>query len=296
MSRNYADCNLTTNEANNDINHREGDRIMAQENRNATTERPPTGFERITQIIKIPVEFETIGTLSIMSGIGDGVLDNTVQRTGNGDYDFAITGSSLKGVTRSTIEAMLANVEKVCAPMACAPQRQTIPGRLEDCGEVIRKTTRERKSIPSGLPCAVCQMFGSTWQKGKVVFRDAQIVDAEGATPIPRTHVAIDREKGTASPRALTTIETLPKGLTFSGSVGLTNAADWMIGAVIYVLDEIIEEVGLGAKTNAGYGQLCVKVGDPKFVFPPQQTPETFRKHCLDEWFKKLKIDPPSNN
>ncbi|MBI1924230.1 hypothetical protein HYR99_08250 [Candidatus Poribacteria bacterium] len=204
---------------------------MAQEK---TNDEPESGFAILSEMVRLDVSFTAIGNLSIMSGSGDGILDNTVQRTGSEPHDFAITGSTLKGVTRSTIEAILAGCEDVCAPMACAPKGETIKGRLSDCGEVIRIAKREKKPIPQDVPCSICQMFGSTSQKGRVVFHDAPIQTQEKA--IQRTHVAIDRETGTASPRALTTIETIPRGPEFVGSVGFTNPEDWMIGAMIYVL------------------------------------------------------------
>lgn len=274
--------------------------------------RQPSGFAILTDIISLPVYYETLGTLSIQSGSETGVLDNTVIRTGPNDDDFAITGSSSKGATRSAIESILARVEAICIPMACAPKgdfegSEAIAGRIKDCGETIRMAKRNQRRKDQSLPvsCPVCQIYGNTFQKGRVTCHDARVI-GDPVQAMQRTHVALDRETGAQSPGALTTIETIPSGTWFKGTFGLTNiltegtgeSRKWMVGALVHVLKYVIPHLGLGAKKTAGYGEVNVEIGNPEFVLLPEEMdetpPEVFIRECLDEWYRKAKIKRPA--
>ena len=81
--------------------------------------------------------------------------------------------------------------------------------------------------------CALCQLFGSSYRQGGLIFTDAclegtarriweEIVAAGGsASPdaAVRSAVAMDRALRTVRPQLLFTTEALPAGLTFSGRI-----------------------------------------------------------------------------
>jgi CRISPR-associated RAMP protein (TIGR02581 family) len=262
------------------------------------TQKLRNGFEKLERIVNIPVTFTTVGTLSINSGRGDEVTGSLVMRYGGQEEKPVIPGSSVKGVVRSTIEAMLHQAEgdgKICVPMACAPKdrnRNPIlpPGRKEDCGEEARRRNNPRGGLEDA--CSACQMFGNTGLKGKVNFHDA-IPAREGVATISRTHVALTRDTGTAAPQSLMTMETVPNGVEFKGSVALVNPDPWMVGAIIHVL-ELLPSLGVGAKKTSGYGELDVKTGDIEFPLRPEsdkETPAEYRDRCLKAWAEKAKVD-----
>lgn len=255
------------------------------------TEQPKSGFEKLARIVTIPVTFRTVGTLSIGSGRADEVKGSLVIRYGSEDDDPVIPGSSVKGVVRSTVEAMLHQAEgddKICVPMACAPKdrnrRPILPhGRKEDCG---------------GLEdaCSACQMFGNTGLKGKVNFHDAMPDPEKGAPTITRTHVALTRDTGTAAPQSLMNMETVPNGAEFKGSVALVNPEPWMVGAIIHALN-LLPSLGIGAKKTSGYGQLKVETADPEFSLRPESDKEgqtEYKDRCLKAWAEKAKVDVTS--
>ncbi|MBC8231974.1 hypothetical protein H8E77_20680 [bacterium] len=260
-----------------------------------------SGFEKLERIVNIPVTFTTVGTLSINSGRGDEVTGSLVMRYGGPEEDPVIPGSSVKGVVRSTVEAMLHQAEgdgNICVPMACAPKdrnRDPIlpPGRKKDCGEEVDRRRNPRGGLENA--CSACQMFGNTGLKGKVNFHDAMPV-SEGVATISRTHIALTRDTGTAAGQALMNMETVPNGVKFKGSVALVNPEPWMVGGIIHVLN-LLPSLGVGAKKTSGYGQLQVETGDPEFPLRPENEPETaadYKKRCLEAWAERAKVDVTS--
>ncbi|MBM3241089.1 hypothetical protein FJZ31_32800 [Candidatus Poribacteria bacterium] len=259
----------------------------------------PSGFEKLKRIVNIPVTFETVGTLSIGSGRGDEVTGSLVIRYGGPEEPPVIPGSSVKGVVRSTVEAMLHQAEgdgKICVPMACAPKdrdRNPIlpPGRKKDCGEEVDRRRNPRGGLENA--CSTCQMFGNTGLKGKVNFHDAMPDPEKGVATISRTHVALTRDTGTAASQALMNMETVPSGVKFEGSVALVNPDPWMVGAIIHVL-HLLPSLGVGAKKTSGYGQLEVKTCDPEFPLRPENDKEAaaeYKARCLKAWAEKAKVE-----
>jgi len=218
-------------------------------------------FSKLEQIISLQVKYTTRGNLTIGTGRGDGVRDNLVIRESY-EGNPVISGSSLKGVIRSTIEAILheASIKfpdpdkkrelQVCVPMPCTTRigdRYKVPeGRRQPCRDI------------SSL-CPACKMFGTTTISGRVIFHDAKVPSDKVVTTFSRVHVALTRDTKTASTGArggsLQTIETVPAGVDFSGSIDLINPKDWMVGAIISTL-ELLPFLGVGAKKTSGYGEL----------------------------------------
>jgi CRISPR-associated RAMP protein (TIGR02581 family) len=223
---------------------------------------------------------ETKSSLSIGTGKGDGLRDNLVIREGGPESRPVVSGSSVKGMVRSTIEAVLAQAKpgEICVPFVCLGRDRTPPeGRKEDCG----RSSREN-------PCPVCRMFGNTEMAGRASFRDAHLTGDIPETT-ERTHVALRRDTKTAAGGALVTIETLPPGVKFAGEVVLTNPEDWMVGAVIDALN-LLPSIGIGAKKTSGYGEVHVKVGDLEYRFRGLGVAAKEKDHFLAEWRKLAKL------
>ncbi len=239
-----------------------------------------TGFQRLEAIISVPFQVTTEGSVSIGTGKGDGLRDNLIIREAGPESKPVISGSSLKGMVRSTVEAVLAQAMpgEICVPFVCLGRDRTVPeGRKEDCGRSSRDN-----------PCPVCRMFGNTEMAGRASFRDAHL---EGDFPetTERTHVALRRDTKTAAGGALMTIETLPPGVTFSGKVVLTNPEDWMVGAVIEAL-ELLPSIGIGAKKTSGYGEVDVDVKDVEYKFKGPGVEKKTKDHFVAEWRKLAKL------
>jgi len=270
------------------------------------------GFEQLDRIVTLKVKYTTIGNVSINTGRGDGIRDNLVIREAGAGSNPVISGSGVKGVVRSTIEAMLTRASesatdagekerlKVCIPPTCRGTRYV----LDSQGNIVKDRNGKLKTepydppnrlvytdtceidviTPNEKPCLVCQMFGNTKQKGKVIFHDAK-ADRRIAT-MSRTHVAIARDSEIASGGALMTLETVPSGEVFNGSVVLVNPDEWMVGAVYEVLGKLIPKLGVGAKTTNGYGELKVEI-TPELTLRPVSETETLQNYidsCLTKW------------
>lgn len=319
------------------------------------------GFERLERIVTLNVTYKTLGNLSINTGRGDGIRDNLVIRGGGVESDPVISGSSVKGVVRSTIEALLTQASesqndpekerlKVCIPLTCFEEGHLPPNRFhpdvcvkdeqlfniqidfdkmknEDAIKQISgkfkeknrslygdlslvKRDNKRLLLSDGLyeyeirkdkkeiyrkakPCLVCQMFGNTKHKGRIIFHDAKLPKDSSVSTISRTHVAINRNTGTASSGALMTIETVPTGAEFSGSIVLINPEKWMVGAIYEVMKNLVPKIGIGAKTTNGYGELEVTI-TPELTLCPQEDreePNSYISSCLEEWNKLVKVN-----
>jgi len=239
-----------------------------------------TGFQRLEKIVAIPYTVKTEGSLSIGTGKGDGLRDNLIIREAGPESKPVVSGSSVKGMVRSTIEAVLAQAMpgQICVPFVCLGRDRNPPeGRKDDCGRSSRDD-----------PCPVCRMFGNTEMAGRASFRDAHL---QGDLPetTERTHVALRRDTKTAASGALVTVETLPPGVKFKGEVVLTNPDDWMIGAVVQAL-ELLPSIGIGGKKTSGYGEVGIDVGDVEYRFKGPGVAEKTKDHFVAEWRKLAKL------
>jgi CRISPR type III-B/RAMP module RAMP protein Cmr6 len=249
------------------------------------------GFEKLERIVVLDVTYETVSNMSINTGKGDGIRDNLVIREAGPESNSVISGSGVKGVVRSTIEALLTQTYKdtkdedckVCVPATCLEDDRTLPpDRLDsrDCNED---------------PCFVCQIFGNTKQKGRVIFHDAKAMKT--VTTIDRSHNAIARGSGRVGGAdkggPIRNIEAVPSNEAFRGSIVLVNPDEWMVGAIYDTL-YLIQNLGIGSKTTAGYGQLKVHV-EPYFDVKPKGEAADFIKEyietCKEIWRKRLSIE-----
>jgi CRISPR/Cas system CSM-associated protein Csm3 (group 7 of RAMP superfamily) len=179
------------------------------------------------------------------SGFGrGGLVDRTILR------DAArlpyLAGSSIKGRFRhAALRILTAYGKKACQP----------GDHLAVC-----------KEEPF---CALCELFGSPFRRGGLIFTDArldaatariieEILEGSGSAPrdsVVRSSTAIDRELRTVRPHLLFTTEALPLGLTFFGRIlGEADGNESLLHDVCKVLTHF------GADGSRGLGRCEYKV------------------------------------
>jgi CRISPR/Cas system CSM-associated protein Csm3 (group 7 of RAMP superfamily) len=211
-------------------------------------------FDQLERVVVLKVTFTTRENLSINTGREEGLRDSVVIREGGPHTNPVISGSSVKGVVRSTLEALLSQAGyEICVPDTCrSPGVSGTRLSARACAEAPRNKQR---------PCLVCELFGNTVQAGRANFQDARAPRDRRVQTIERTHVALTRDTHTAARGALVTMETIPAAETFHGEVVIVNPQPWMVGAILFVLERL-PAFGIGAKRSSGYGSLEVKVNE----------------------------------
>ncbi|MFF4128272.1 RAMP superfamily CRISPR-associated protein [Microbispora rosea] len=102
--------------------------------------------------------------------------------------------------------------------------------------------------------CPLCDLFGSTRSRGRVVFVDSAI---DKATSAPRTHVAIDRVTGGARDQLLFTQEVIGQGETNLRILQLAPIEDWQRNLLRHVIKDLDDGlIGVGAGSQRGQGTL----------------------------------------
>ena len=221
------------------------------------------GFEKLERIMELEVDYKTLGALAIHSS-KDAPFETTDSAVVKIGGKPVIPGSSLKGVIRSTLEAMLsAEGVNVCVPMAAIPKApKKDDGSFKD--NYLKSIGRKQPCSVSN-PCPVCEIFGTTAGKqglsGRAIFLDAK-PDGD-VSVIERNHVAIMRDTRSQAGGKLMSPQAVDAGAKFTGTVRVFNYSDWHIGALINGI-KAISLVGLGAKKTSGYGEVSVTISSLK--------------------------------
>lgn len=175
-----------------------------------------------------------------------------------------IPGSSLKGVLRVHLEALLrglspdSNVQQHdLACMVLIAQERCIPD------ETIKewrdsKTPHEISDLVLKHSCLACQTFGSTWLASHIAVRDLPVQSDYwfGQFEV-RTGVALDRDTATAREGMLYNFEIVPPGTQFQLVIEGDNLTDWQKGLLWLGLQPFVRgEARLGGATSRGLGQV----------------------------------------
>lgn len=170
--------------------------------------------------------------------------------------DPLIPGSSLKGVFRSTAEALAGHL----GMRACFLEKENgwCAGGDDDLGkDKLKKLERahgdEVETILQESLCHTCRLFGSVLAKGKTRFLDTQVVDWAEVLEI-RDGVGIDRDSGTAVKGVKYDYEAVPAGARFSFEAGFENLEPRETALVFAVLKEWSRRFHLGGMTSRGFG------------------------------------------
>lgn len=225
-------------------------------------------FHRLTSRLRLAGTLETKTALRIGSG-GGGDLDASdlpVLRDADG-YPL-IPGSSLKGVTRSTVEAIVrgATGDNTSGDVwSCDPLSDEIMATGATCGR-HKSGDGARELALSQRHCAVCRLFGSRVIASHVRFSDAMLRDAEslkrrGRIPVEvRDGVAIDRDLRTAHGGQKYDFEVIAPGTRFDLEVFVENPEDWLMGLLVIGFDQIAEGfTAIGGFTSRGLGRVGIE-------------------------------------
>jgi len=236
------------------------------------------------------------GTLASASGlhIGGGEIssvtasDNPVQK--NHDGSPYIPGSSLKGVMRSSLEALLRGVEsdfwscdmvsgKGCVELTEKDETlETHRPKDEQKKSVLMDENRFEQFIHDHS-CSICRMFGSPFLGSKVFYKDLQLKrDAGEGTPEAfsqievRDFVAIDRDTGTAKHQGKFGAEIVPIGTRFDLEIVVENPDDHELGLLFVGFDLFNEgHSRIGGLGSRGLGRIVIDLSSVEKI-----TPQTF--------------------
>lgn len=166
-----------------------------------------------------------------------------------------LPGSSLKGVLRAGLSAVLAALDP---KLACDPA-------ADPClGERRRKESIDLDEVLAES-CVVCGLFGSVHLAGRVFVHDAQmtgaLVDRPGHAAEVRDGVGLDRDLGTAARTegggVKYDVEVVPAGARFALTVTIENVDSVRLALVLDALDRLGRgELLVGGSTRRGLGRL----------------------------------------
>jgi CRISPR-associated RAMP protein (TIGR02581 family) len=179
-----------------------------------------------------------------------------------------IPGSSVKGVLRSELERLLralaANTGRINGERiwACDPFSNVCISAEKK--NVLEEQSKENGKVNEGKfferlwenTCTACRLFGSQWIASRVYIKDLDLKEdqLEIRTEI-RDGVGIDRDTGTASPKAKFDFEVVPIGTKFFFEAVLENLSDWEVGLFALILQQWeTGQIALGGNTSRGIG------------------------------------------
>jgi len=204
-------------------------------------------FDLLRERIVLTGTLTTRTALHIGGGAGElDAVDLPVVKTLRGDP--FIPGSSLKGVVRSTIEALIraAGIEGL---RACDPLDEDA-----SCGN------HTHRDAPLRDHCVVCRLFGSHLVASHVRFSDAHLIRCGGPSPLEkRDGVAIDRDLRIAAHRKKYDVEVVTPGTAFSLEVLVQNPEEWLMGLLVAGLEPMENGfAALGGFTSRGLGRVDI--------------------------------------
>jgi CRISPR-associated RAMP protein (TIGR02581 family) len=235
-----------------------------------TSSTPVADFHRLRERLRWNGVIETKTALRIGSGGGGDMDGSDLPVLRDADGFPLIPGSSLKGVIRSTIEALVrgAGMSKergeiwTCDPLADNKSPERACGWHGGNDENKRK----RNEAIEEPHCVVCRLFGSHVVASHVRFSDALLVDAEtmkrrGRIPIEvRDGVAIDRDLRTAYGGQKYDFEVIAPGTRFDLEVFIENPHDWLLGLLAIGFDQVADGFSaLGGFTSRGLGRVAIQ-------------------------------------
>ncbi len=170
-----------------------------------------------------------------------------------------IPGSSLKGVLRSKLEAMLRNPALKGRWSSC-----NIINDDESCIEKYVKDIKARnkdnyRTIAEEIyqkSCDVCKLFGNKQMSARIQIKDMMYI-GEKAEFERRDGVGIDRDTETAYPGAKYNFEIVPAGALFDFYMVAENLDEKQRKLLNLILKLLRDgEVSVGGYTSRGLGQI----------------------------------------
>lgn len=220
-------------------------------------------FDKFTR--RVDVSATLVAASAVRVGVGRSGLDTTatdlpILRTAGGRP--VIPGSSLKGVLRSGVEAVLrgfADDDDAAKRLACDPfDRPCLDLKDSKEGKPVDRAQARREAIERDA-CLACRTFGSAGLASHVTFFDA-LVEPDSAVVELRDGVAIDRDLGRVSGSKKYDFEVLAAGARFPLRLRLDGTEAWQDGLVVLALELLHEgHLRVGGATSRGLGRLEVE-------------------------------------
>lgn len=215
----------------------------------------PWSFEKLYFRYRITARLEAVTGLRIGAGkqTDAAATDQPVLRDALG-RPF-LPGSSLKGVLRSGLESVLRAVDtadlNACDLFAapCVPHTRD-GGRTREpqVDEVLANS------------CSACLLFGSPAIAGRVLVRDAALVEQDFFRTELRDGVGIDRDLGTARTKIKYDTEVVPAGSLFELEIRADNVDPLRLALVLMAIDLLDRgDIRVGGMTTRGLGRVVVR-------------------------------------
>ncbi|BBG23167.1 hypothetical protein IC006_0451 [Sulfuracidifex tepidarius] len=206
-----------------------------------------------------------------------------------------IPGSSWKGVFRSTGERLMrGRGVSVCTGLT----KQTCVDKIEDELESLLKRGNYDDAVRlvwEGT-CINCKVFGAPHVRASVSFFDSYPKTPTSYEIGTRPMIAINRETGSVSERALVTMDYVEPGSVFTFRINMMNPTNYVIGYIISIIREIDQGLTqVGGNKSRGFG--VMKFRDLKLdmkEYVPYKLPEMDPKDEKVE--AKFPIDPLSDD
>lgn len=222
---------------------------------------PPQTFESLRVRYRIRAELVALTGLRVGAGKSTdaAATDQPVIRDALGrPY---IPGSSLKGVLRSGLEAVLRGVDRRERGLwACDLFAEA--GRC--VGDSEGDEARFRRGEAIGLDeviertCTACSLFGSSFLAGRLFVHDLPRLD--GAEPEVRDGVGIHRDLGNAAGAIKYDVEVVPPDTRFRLEMLLENVDTPRLALVLQALEMLHDgELLVGGMTSRGLGRVEVR-------------------------------------
>lgn len=226
----------------------------------------PADFHRLEKRVRLTGRLVARTAVRVGSGGGSvtDAVDLPVLKDADG-YPF-IPGSSLKGVLRSSLEALVHGLGENAPMWACDPL-----SRDEACGV---HEEGERDAHPVEEHCTLCRVFGSHLLASHVRISDALVPQDERTGFLPVEHrdgVAIDRDLRIAADKKKYDFEVVAPGTGFELEVFVENPSDWMLGLLMVGFDQIADGfTAVGGFTSRGLGRMEIAWTEATTVTPQQ--------------------------
>jgi len=212
----------------------------------------PDDFDMLRERIVLTGVLTTLTALHIGGGASEiEAVDLPVVKTNRGDP--FIPGSSMKGVVRSTVEALLRSAE-IPGLRACNPLMDDPKHKDASCG------AHEKRNANLKIHCAACRLFGSHLVASHVRFSDAHLKHRSSLSPLEkRDGVSIDRDLRVAADKRKYDLEVVAPDTPFALEILVQNPEPWMMGLLVTGLDALQNGMtALGGFTSRGLGRVHI--------------------------------------
>ncbi|MCX8153584.1 MAG: CRISPR-associated RAMP protein Csx7 [Candidatus Bathyarchaeota archaeon] len=231
-------------------------------------------FEKLEKRLILKGTIETLTPLHIGSGKSELDIEEAdlpVLKDVN-DQPY-IPGSTLKGRTRVEAERIL---RKEGYPVCNPPDVKSM------CGSTASEP---------GKFCLACRIFGTAGKNysvaSKVKFRDAYPL-SKVEQLIQRSGIAIDRQTGAVSSRALYSVEAVPAGVKFGFELVAENLTDEEL-RVLWAALRSVEHSAIGGGSSRGFGKMKINIDtvierSAKYYLG-QEEEKVYAGDALEKWF-----------